>query len=440
MLEGILQDFVKVTVCSNEPLFDTNFPFEENKEKHREVASQFGNLTPEERSSTSFGEFLSRNGVEDPKAAHLIPAKNYSLVQSEARKRVEDGVLLNAMPIDTMDFERSLVEIAESIENTRLIREMYRLRKRTCGQGAKDGISEDEAAKLRHCLIQGRELYSAGLSGSLLVKPLNFFYALTAYAYGVIVLNNPMRFHKGMLPGSHAMNYLPNDFHVQFGGDEPRGTFSDLFTAFPTQHIIGSDHEFIGDYTNSIVEFYEKKHTVSVGTLLSMMPEMAEFYRLSTGRPSRAHPLEISQTSSRKGVKWNFKIGNGERKPDSASIHQAFDSYPVSESYGRVNVEVSVEEVHTIKATIYTDLRGNLWFIENPFGSIQLPEICLHFLTLFCYSNIMRYRPDEWGALVNNEASSDVSLLTRHYFSVLEKKFYALVLRSLSPYYPYAID
>ena len=440
MLEGILQDFVKVTVCSNEPLFDTEFPYEENREKHRTVAEKYGQLSSEERNGVSFHDFLSRNGVQDPKSPDLIPAKNFSLIRSEAKRRVEDGVLISPMPIDTMDFERSLVEIAESIENTKLIREMYRLRKRTCGQGAKDGISEEEAAKLRHCLIQGRELYSAGLSGSLLVKPLNFFYALTAYAYGIIVLNNPMRFHKGMLPGSHAMNYLPNDFHVQFGGDEPRGTFSDLFTAFPTQHIIGYEQEFIGECTESTVAFYEKKHTVSIGTLLSMMPEMAEFYRLATNRPSRAHPLEISQSSGRKGVKWNFKIGNGERKPESSMVEQAFASFPIGESYGRVNVEVPVDLVHTTKATIYTDLRGNLWFIENPFETVQLPEVCVHFLTLFCYSNIMRYRPDEWGALVNNEVSSDVSLLTRHYFSVLEKKFYSLVLRSISPYFPYAID
>ncbi|WP_409527557.1 YaaC family protein [Rhizobium sp. B209b/85] len=65
--------------------------------------------------------------------------------------------------------------------------------------------------------------------------------------------------------------------------------------------------------------------------------------------------------------------------------------------------------------------------------------MAVHFLITSTYSNIMRYRPDEWGSVLLNEVSSQISLLTRHYFSSFQRKFFVIVLRSISRYLPYAI-
>ncbi len=61
------------------------------------------------------------------------------------------------------------------------------------------------------------------------MKPLVWFYSLTAYARAVIILNNPIRYNLDTLPGSHGLNYLPTEIKIQFGGATKQGTFSELF-------------------------------------------------------------------------------------------------------------------------------------------------------------------------------------------------------------------
>jgi hypothetical protein len=66
--------------------------------------------------------------------------------------------------------------------------EVYnRLRKKKTGIPKDAEVNRDEALRLKNCFTQGRELYLAGKNGSPMGKRLNFFYALTAYAYGISV-------------------------------------------------------------------------------------------------------------------------------------------------------------------------------------------------------------------------------------------------------------
>ncbi|WP_408863294.1 YaaC family protein [Acidiphilium acidophilum] len=117
---------------------------------------------------------------------------------------------------------------------------------------------------------------------------------------------------------------------------------------------------------------------------------------------------------------------------------RGFTGFQVNERFGKIIVSVPAAQASMIKATIYTDLRGVLWFIENPFFPIIVPEVAVHFLISNIFSNIMRYKPDEWGGVLLNEVDSNISLLTRHYFSSFQRKFMLLVLRSVSRYIPYS--
>lgn len=344
---------------------------------------------------------------------------------------------LQLLPIDGLDFDNSVVELAESIENVEDIRDLYRLRKKTTGSTKNAGINKDEASRLKNCFTQGRELYIAGRNGSLMVKPLNFFYSLTAYSYGVIVLNNPLRFNKKNLPGSHGMAYLPDTIQAQFGGDSARGTFSDLVTSFPTHLLKTSTLEFQINCIELVLEFYNIKYSVSLGTLLSMIPEMGEYYKLTTGNASRCHPLSIVNENDPRTLRWEFQIGNGEHRPNRNIIESSFAGFTLGERHGKTTVSVPAIDAHKLKACIYTDIRGELWFIENPFFPVILPEIAVHFLINSIFSSVMRYRPDEWGNVLVNEVPSNVSLLTRHYFSSFHRKFFIVVLRSISRYTPY---
>ena len=282
-------------------------------------------------------------------------------------------------------------------------------------------------------------MFQTGKSGSLMVKPLNYFYSLTAYAYAVIILNNPIRYSLDNLPGSHGVNYIPTGMKIQFGGDMPTGTFSDLFCSYPTFHIKNQDVEINQSNLDSIMAFFKQRTTVNVGILMSMIPEMREYYKLVTGTHSRTYPLQIVMSKDSRTIKWEFQIGDGETKPSSISIENAFKGFTINERHGKFFVEVPASDVHNIKASIITDIRGDFWFIENPFHPVILPEICLHFLLTNIFSNLMRYTPDRWGTVLLNEVNSSWSLISRKYLSCFENKYPQTILKSISKYYPYIV-
>lgn len=439
MLEEIANDTYERASAKNEPLFDPSIDYQNIVKMRNDLAKHWASMNATERSEyKDLSEFQARSGAQDPRDISLVPAKNYSLVRAEVEKKIQSSNIILPLAIDAIDFGQSLTEIAESLENAQEIREIYKIRKLTTGTEKNSGINTEEAQKIKNCFTQGRELFLSGQNGSLMVKPLNLFYALTAYSYGIIILNNPLRFRKDMLPGSHGMGYLPQTIQAQFGGDMPRGTFSDLFSSFPVHHIRVKDYEFYIDCTNSLIEFQNTRFSVSLGTLMSMIPEVAPYYYLTTGRRSRCYPLDIATAGDPRQVIWELAIGDGEHRPSAKSIADAFLGFSTSERHGKIIVQVPAVSAHKIMACIYTDIRGQLWFIENPFFPVILPEIAVHFLASSIFSNIMRYRPDEWGNVLLNEVPSSISLLSRHYISSLQRKFLVLVLRSISRYMPYA--
>jgi hypothetical protein len=241
-----------------------------------------------------------------------------------------------------------------------------------------------------------------------------------------------------IVPGSHGMSYLPDAIQAQFGGDSARGTFSDLVMAFPTQLLKRPNIEISIDCSQSLISYFKLKFSVSLGTLLSMIPEMTEYYKLTTRENSRCHPLEVVNANDPRSLTWEFHIGDGERRPSLDGIENSFPGFSRAERFGKVVVTVPASGASTIKACIYTDVRGNLWYVDNPFFPVVLPEIAVHFLTNSMFSNIMRYRPDEWGSVILNEVSSNITLITRHYCSSFQRKFLLVIRRSLSRYIPYA--
>lgn len=441
MLEEIIDDTVAQVRASNQPMFDKQTDFEALERKRVEGLKRWNSLSIDERNKfASQKDFEIENNIPDLKDSSLSAAKNLSILRKEVVQRINSSDIFQLLPIDVLEFEPSLMELAESIENIEYIREMYRARRLTTGSTKNAGISSEEASKIKNFFAQGRELYVSGREGSLMVKPLNLFYSLTAYTYGIIILNNPLRYRKDMLPGSHGMSYLPETIQAQFGGDSPRGTFSDLVTSFPTHVVKNKGVDFQIDCTESVLELYENRFNVSLGLLLSMVPEMSDYYKLTTGRSSRCYPLEISNANDPRSLIWEFHIGDGESRPSLDSVESSFSGFAKSDRHGKIVVTVPAARVSSARACIYTDIRGNLWFIDNPFLPIILPEVSLHFLISSIFSNIMRYRPDEWGNILTNNVKSNIYLLTRHYFSSLQSKFLVLILRCTTKYIPFASE
>ncbi len=411
----------------------------EESEKQRSATFAWQKLPPDQKALYlgKIENYFKELGCLEMQSAEGVRAKNFYLLESELSSRVTDSGSLRLLDIEELDYSSALVELLENLENIEHLRELYKLRKRTTGKSKNAGISATEAQKLRNCLRQGRELYLSGTASSLMVKPLNFFYSLSAYAYAIIILNNPIRYALENLPGSHGLNFIPDEIQSQFGGDIKQGTFSELFTSFTSLKIRDRKIDIMQNNLESLLSFHAVKITTGTGTLLSMIPEIRDYFSLVTGRPSRTYPLQIVTNADSRGVKWEFQIGDGEFRPPAADVENAFGTFQRSERYGKTIVTVPSSEAHRVKATIYSDIRGRFWYIENPFFPVILPELCTHFLLTNAFSNIMRYAPDDWGEILSNQVHSDISLITRKYLSAFENKAPALLLRSLSRFYPY---
>ena len=439
MLDNLLSEFIELVPAQNNPPFSDDGIYDSMSREKEKLIDEWKLLSPKEQEKykKNIKNYFKQKGLTDPSSVSLGPSKNYSLLQNEVATRISVNDPSILLPINDLHFEQSILELVENMENTDHIRELYKLKKHTVGRTKNAGINADEAFRIKNCMRQGRELYLAGKAGSLMVKPLNYFYSLTAYSYALIILNNPIRYSLDSLPGSHGVNYMPEGMKTQVGGNMPQGTFSDLVCAFPTINSQAADFSIQQDCTASILAFYNTRHTVGVGTLLSMIPEIREYYKIATNNTGRTHPLSASFKRDGQSVFWEFKIGDGVCRPDVADVKKAFGDFSLGEIDGKFLIRVPTSQASKLRATIYCDTRGNLWYIENPFFPVLFPEICIHFLLTNTLSNLMRYSPDHWGSVLLNETNSNQSLIIRKYLSAFENKFPILLLRALSKYFPY---
>lgn len=437
-IEAILKDQVNHIPAENRPPFESTFDYENYLIQRSAAIEEWKSIGPEGQAefSKDLKKFFDHKALSPEEDQDFHNSRNIHLLNNEIKARIGSKSNLDLILLDELNFPNPAIELLENSENVDHVRDLYRLRKKTTGTERNSGISTDEARRLKNCMRQGRELYLNGRSGSLMVKPLTLFYSLTAYAYAIVILNNPIRFKLDNLPGSHGMNYLPNSIQAQFGGDMPHGTFSDLLTSFPTNAIRSRDVDYAQSSFESIRAFYKNRYTVSTGTLLSMVPEIRDYYKITTNRESRTHPLEINVISDRRTTSWELQIGDGITRPPAGDVEQAFRGFKISERHGKIIVTIPSAEEHLAQATIYSDIRGRLWYVENPFFPIVLPELCVHFLLTSMFSNLMRYSPDHWGEILLNQVNTNISLIISKYLSAFELKLPVLLLRSISKFHP----
>jgi len=438
MLKEITSDIFEIQKVENsKQFFNTEIDYDDYRKQQNELTKKWNTLEKSEQEQyKDIKKYFKRN-LPDHKDDELNRARHYSLLKNEVNKRLTEQIQIQLLSINQIHIEQSLLELVENLENDQNIKNLYKIRKLNLGSSKNAGLQNCEAMRLKNCLRQGRELYLSGKVGSLMVKPLNFFYSLTAYAYATTILNNPLRYSIDHLPGSHGIIYQRSDLKIQFGGDVPHGTFSELSCSFPTFQYKDKSIQIIQNNIKTNLEYFNHKISTSIGTLLSMIPEIREYYSLVTEKNSRTHPLLISTKSEPRNIYFEFQIGDGSHMPDKSSIEKSFEGFTISEMYGKTVVKVPTTDAYKISASIYTDSKGMFWYIENPFYPIVLSEFCIHFLLINAFSNIMRYAPDQWGDILYNNVDSKISLITRKYISSLENKIIFLVLRNISEYYPY---
>ena len=375
-------------------------------------------------------DYIKKNGGPELNSLN----RNYMLLVEEIDAQVRSDNVLEVFPIETIDHDIEIQDLLLSLEDEKHLQEIYKTKKR---QVKKSGINQKDAMILKQCLRQGRSLLQAGLKAEMLAKPLIDFYAASAYAYAIIVLNSPLHKSIDTLKGSHGHTFNHNTKTVDFGGDIPGGTFLDLLCALSVVNLTQMEGQQISlkySVLSSVDMVQNNSISISLVALLSMVPELSDhFDKLETGH-KQVHKLSIDTGIVNSKVTYNFYIGDGINKPQKDILKKCFNTDVISENQGSYKVSVDADKITTISPVIYQDMYGQLWYIESPIEDLYLPEVCLHFLIISALCNIMRYSPHEWSDILTNRTSSKFSLVINQYIRVFERKFPLVITQYLSNY------
>ena len=362
--------------------------------------------------------------------------KNYKLLVEEIEEQINSEVVSEVFPIGTLNHEIAIQDFLLSLENEKHIKNTYKQKKLKV---KKSGLNAKDTEILIACIRQGRSLLQAGQKAEMLAKPLIDFYAASAYAYAIIVLNSPLHKSIESLKRSHGHTYNHSTKTVDFGGDIPSGTFLDLLCALSVARVSQIENQPISFKYSSLkcMDFVQKNSIkLSLLPLLSMVPDLqTQFVRLNTGH-TNVHKLSIDTGTVGMKSTYNFYIGDGKNKPDIDELKLCFNTDEINEDQGSYKISVEAKDVSSIRPMIYQDVYGKLWYISAPIKGLYLPELCLHFLIISALCNIMRYSPHEWSDILTNQISSQFSLIINQYIRVFERKFPLLVAQCLSNYNP----
>lgn len=376
----------------------------------------------------SLNNYIKSNGGPE-----LTPLRtNYKKLYDEITGSLKNDIYREILMIGMTTQEYAIMDLLASLENVEYIKTIYKIKKSMVASG----LNTTEATVLIDCIRQGRSLLQAGKQAAMLAKPLIDFYAASAYAYAIIVLNSPLHHSTGTLKGSHGHSYNHSNKAIDIGGTIPSGTFLDLLCAIPVTQINNGVVKFKYSILDAIE--YVQNHSISISllALLSMVPELQNHYRMVDNKHKLTHQLQIRTEVINNKVNYTFSIGDGITKPSIENIKKCFNSAMVGDCKGCYQVSIPAEQISQISPMIFQDMSGKLWYIESPIEGLILPEICLHFLIISAFCNIMRYSPQEWSNILFNKTSSEFSLLVSRYLRLFEQKFPLLATMCLTNYLP----
>ena len=425
------QDIVQDSCTKNHKPYEIN-NYAENLEQKSKLITEYKSLPSDERKKyKDLRAFFVASGFQEIDSMK----KNYQCFSEEINARIEEATNPQLTQIQSLSATSDVFELLHSFENIEKLKSLYKYQKKTCNSS---GINNEVAEQLKYCFLQGRELFTSGKNGATSVKPLLFFYSLTAYAFGLIVLNNPIRFSLDSLNGHHGLDYSHDEFGIKLGGNTPYGTFTDLFQSIPVCTIMDKNSQvYKQNIFSSIETFFETDTKIKLGSLFSYIPELSSSIQSSTGGNTFCKQMTIKPTTVGRELGYEIIIGDGKEQLSTQRFDAMFNATS-TQLNGNLKYLITDKTFQTLKISIFQDIYGKTFLIDDKIGYV-LPEILIHFMILFAFSNIQRYDPPLWGEILSNKINSNVSYLIYKYFSVFENKLPYLILRLIGDNYPMLI-
>lgn len=248
-------------------------------------------------------------------------------------------------------------------------------------------------------------------------------------------MSNPFRYSLDTLTGHHGLDYVHDEHSIKLGGDVPYGTFTDLLLSFPASYFIDENNtHIIKNNYKSIKDFFESNNKIKLGSIFTYLPELSSYSSDFLNLAKRAFPIKIKSVSLGTVVGYELIIGDGKINLDENKFDTLI-KIKNEKINGRLKYLVPMDAFSELNLTLMQDIYGEFYLIDSslPFS---IPEIILHFMIMFSFSNIQRYDPPLWSKVLNNKINSDVSYLIYKYMAIYENKLPYLILRLIGNIYP----
>ena len=288
------------------PASNAQFVFQSfDYENYLLLKESFDSLSGKEKYTyKGLDNFLTKNGV-------VLSSLNvnYKRLLDEISEQMKKDDTLELFKIDILDASAETIDLLMSLEEEAHIKDTYKINKLMV-KG--DGLNTSDASRVIDCIRQGRGLLQAGLKADILVKPLIHFYAATAYAYAIIVMNSPIHKSLNSLKRSHGHTYNHTTKTMDFGGDMPVGTFLDLLCAISVISIKQNREPNISFKYSALdsLELVQRNNIrLSLLALLSMVPELNGIYNKLDSEHHNVFPLNIDTTVNNNSINY-LKLQN----------------------------------------------------------------------------------------------------------------------------------
>ena len=277
-----------------------------------------------------------------------------------------------------------------------------------------EALLEKKSSQLAYSISQAYEYFRAADTITVNTSPLLYFYGMLALAKALIVANNPnvllhdIKYH-GLhtRPINHALqNYAQDDTQWSIANEYAvtnAGVFKEL-----TDLI----HSFTFTDNISIIKYKD---------ILSVDPELSEFYGRYYDEPSRVHYLYDVKFLSDDP----YRIELCPRTVDRNAFELLFPNFTNDFDFQEVIHHQALRYTNKDHVSSLPDnigifrpipggryLIGGLLFEEN--GNIISryisPELC-DYVNMFILSNCVRYKQEFWGKVVQGEHEGSLGLI-----------------------------
>ena len=339
--------------------------------------------------------------------------------------------------IPARDSRRACWEILGWFENAGFVRRHLRER-----YGEKLASERQKAEEIAGYVRQAIEYFQAAMAATLATRPTLFYYSMVQFSCAIALSSHPTR-TQADLAEAHGLG-LPKEVKEREDIDLPdlrvcqegEGTWTDLLRAVDGDYYQaeGKPDCVIKVSRQGAQSLPRQGGTIPLAWVLHAFPSayaLVEYrYPGWLCRPIPLNSVRVNAVSA--PDQFVLQVGFQEMPARAVSrlLDEHFDgSHPAGERTGKIFTQRAAASPDGLPAPwLLQDTPGGWFVYPDPWKLV--PRLASFFLLSFCFGFLARYRPRQWGRLVQGGESMAVQIID-HLLRVAMDEVPLLALREL---------